>query len=126
MPSTTGTTTPMDAMRQRRLPDGTEVGDAQLEPDFQQQEDHAELPEHLEDLVRFDQPEDGGADDDAGDDFADDCGDADPFRELRRDLRRKQHDDDVDENGCDVHGIRLTCGRSQRVARSRRRPRSGA
>ena len=86
--------------RERRRPDRTQVGDAQLEADFEQQQDHAELAEDL-DAPRFDSisPRTAGSDDDAGDDLADDRGDADPFRDLRRDLRGEQHDDDVDA-GC--------------------------
>ena len=56
--------------RERRSPDGAQIGDAQLEADLEQQQDHPELGEDLERLaVVPTSPKHGRADDDAGDDL---------------------------------------------------------
>ena len=82
----------------RRPPDRGEVADVHLHPDLQQEEDHAELGEHLEDLRGADQPEDRRPDDDARDDLADHRRHPDALRDLRRELRRDQQDQDVPED----------------------------
>ena len=90
----------------RRAPDGGEIADVHLEPDLQQQQDDAELGEHLEHLGRADEPEHGRADEHAGDDLADDRRHLDPLRDLRGDLRRDEHDQDVPKDLDDAHGLR--------------------
>ena len=102
-----GTTTPTHATDSRGSPDRTEVGDVHLHTDTQQEQDHTELAEDVEGLVGTDEAQDGGPDDDAGDDLAHDRGHIDPLRDLGRQLRRDEHDEDVEEDRADVHGGRL-------------------
>ena len=77
-------------------------------PTPEQQQDHAELAEDVERLVGPDEAENGRPDDDTGDDLADDGGHVDPLRDLGGQLRRDEHDEDVEEDGTDVH----ECGAS--------------
>ena len=49
-------------------------------------------------VVRFDEPEHRRPDDDAGDDLADDRRHVDAFGDLRGDLGRDEHDEDVEQD----------------------------
>ena len=92
--------------QQRGLPDRPQLRETELEPDLEEQQDHAELGEDGEHLVGLEQAEDRRPHDDAGDDLADHRGHADALGDLRRDLRRQEDDDDVDEDAGDAQRLR--------------------
>ena len=74
--------------------------------DLEQQQHHAELGEGAQHVAVAHQSEHRRADDDAGHDLPDHGRDAEALRELGRDLRRHEHDQDVEEHGDDVVGQR--------------------
>ena len=90
----------------RRPTDGAELAEIHLEPDLEQEEDHAELAEHRERLVRAHEVEDRRADHDAGEDLGDDRREPDPFGELRGELGRDEEDQDVEEDSTHIHFMR--------------------
>ena len=63
-------------------------------------------PSDLEGLVGPDEAEHGRTDDHTGDDLAHDRGHIDPLRDLSSQLRRNEHDEDVEQDRADVHGVR--------------------
>ena len=89
--------------RQRRTPDRAQLSKVHLHAYVEQEEDHSELAEKSQDLVRTDETEHRRTDEHAGEDLADDGRNADALRQLGRRLRREQHDRDVDENLSYVH-----------------------
>ena len=94
----------------RGATDAAQLGEIHLEADLEQQQDDAELRERLQRLAGVDPAEHRRADDDARDDLADDRGNVHPVGELGRDLRREQHDEDVEKNPVDVHrGYSVSC-----------------
>ena len=106
-----------DGDRHRRAAHGTEVGEVHLHAHAQQEEDHAELPEHAERLVRLHEREHRRADDHARDDLAHHRGDVDALGDLGCELRRDEDDEDVEEDPGDVHQEPLVSSRSSRVLR---------
>ena len=93
--------------RQRRSPDRTEIGDVHLHADAEEQQDHPELAEHAQRLVRPHEPEDRRPDDDPGDDLAHDRRHVDPLGDLRGELRRDEHDEDVQQDRSDIHRVSM-------------------
>ena len=105
MPSTIGAITPAVATSSDARPTALELRQIHLEPDLEQQQDDADLAERAQRLVgRADEAEHRRADHDAGEDLADDRGHTDALGAFRRELRRDEHDEDVEEDGADVHG----------------------
>ena len=92
-----------DCDEEGRAPDGTQIPQVHLEADLEQQQDHAELGEDVQDLVGLDNPEQRRPDEHAGDDLGDDRREADAIRDLGSDLRRDDHDQDVEQYRVDVH-----------------------
>ena len=80
------------------------IGVVHLEPDLQQEEDHAELTKDAYDVVALDQVQRGRPDEDPGHDLADDRRHPDPFRDLGRHLGREQEDEDVQKDRVHAHG----------------------
>ena len=89
---------------QRRPAHCAELGEVHLEPDLEEQQDHAELAQHAHDVVSLDETQHGRPDEDPGDDLADDGRHLDPFGDLGRHLGREQKDENVQKDRVHVHG----------------------
>ena len=100
--------------RHRRAADRAEVGDVHLHADAEKQQDHPELTEHAQRLVGPHQCQDRRTDDDTGHDLTDDRRDVDALGELRRDLGRDEHDQDVQQDRADVH--QLSAGSARAIS----------
>ena len=92
-----------DCDEEGRAPDGTQIPQVHLEADLEEQQDHAELGEDVQHLVGLDDPEQRRPDEHSGDDLGDDRREADAIRDLGSDLRRDDHDQDVEQYRVDVH-----------------------
>ncbi len=92
-----------DCDKEGRASDGAQIPQVHFEADLEEQQDHAELGEDVKDLVGLDNPEQRRPDEHTGDDFGDDSREADAIRDLRSDLRRDDHDQDVEQYRVDVH-----------------------
>jgi hypothetical protein len=88
--------------RERRAPHPQQLGQLGLEPDLEEQQQHAQLAEDREDLVAADQPEGGRADQHADDQLAEHGGLAETLRQLGTHLGCDQDDQDVQQDGADI------------------------
>ncbi len=87
-------------------PDPDQAAEAELEPEREHQEDHAQLGERLDDLPVGEQRDrHARTDDEPGQDVAEHHRLPEPLEQDRRDARRAQHDRQGDEKGVRVvHG----------------------
>ncbi len=74
-----------------------------LEPDLEQEDQHAELGERVDDLGLVHEPEDAGTDHDARQQLAEDGGLADSLHPLGRQLGGEPDDDERDQQLAEFH-----------------------
>ena len=103
-PATPGEDDAEHGDEQRGAADGPQVRQPRLEADPEEQEDDAELGEHVEHLAEVDEPEHRRPDEDAREDLADDRRLVDPLEQLVAELRREQDDEDVGQRAGGVGG----------------------
>ena len=102
-PAAKGTTTPTTATRTAWGPAFKQPREIGLEPDLEQQDQHAELGERVDDLGLVHEPEDTGPDQNAGEQLSEDRGLADPLHPLGRELRGEPDDDERDQELAEFH-----------------------
>ena len=108
-PVAIGTTTPTTATRIEARPTDRRSRRSISSPTSSRSRITPSSRERVDDLVRFDEPEHRRTDDDAGGDLGHDGRDVDAFGDLRGDLGRDEHDEDVEQDRVHVHRVRTPC-----------------
>ena len=92
--------------RHRRPTHRTQLGEVHLHPDLEKKQDHPDLAERSQGLVGgTDETEHRRTDDDAREDLANHRRHGEALRDFCGELRRDEHDEDVEEYGADVHEV---------------------
>ena len=105
-PTGEGDGDPDDRHEHGRPADAAELGQVHLHADLHEQQQHTELGEDAEAhppvAGDLDEAEDGGTDEDAGEDLAEHGGQSDALGSLGGELRRGDHDQEVEQQSRQV------------------------